>query len=115
MARRRRRALEREEAIGFVVHDARSGEIVALHSVIGMEGVPAPDVRTVEHQVLKCTARAYDRKIGELKAVTAPEMPSGNMSESVNVESGAIVGRASAGGTGSVEPGTVLPGHADSP
>ena len=58
----RQRILENDEARAFVIYDARTGDVLAMHRLHAPAGLRAPADSTIEAQVLKCAAAALGRR-----------------------------------------------------
>jgi hypothetical protein len=75
MAKRTLPAAVVERTAHFIIYEARSGDIVAVHHVTALPGVKVPSDAFVQKRVLACAAEALDRDAAALRLLATAEAP----------------------------------------
>ena len=73
MAKRTQSAAVVEQTAHFIIYEARSGDILAVHHVTALPGVTVPSDAFVQKRVLACAAEALDRDAAELRLLGTAE------------------------------------------
>jgi hypothetical protein len=73
MVKRAKPTAAAERTAYFIVYDARSGDILAVHHVTALPGVRVPSDALVQRRVLACAADALDRSAADLRLLATPE------------------------------------------
>ena len=101
-----------EQTAHFVIYDAKTGRILAVHHVTALAGMRVPTEALVQKRVLACAAEALDRNAADLRLLATAEAKTVSPGVRVDVATAKLVApaprrgvqeRAKSGGTKSVE------------
>lgn len=73
MAKQTRPTTLADKTAHFILYDARSGAILAVHHVTALPGVRVPSEALVQKRVLACAAEALGRNAADLRVLATPE------------------------------------------
>ena len=86
----RRRALQTDQTGQFVVYDRRTGEVLTVHHVTALAGVPVPSDEAIVCSLRAFAAKALGRRVGELGILRTQEAPAMSPDLRVDVASGKL-------------------------